>query len=405
VTVNANVVLATHGETVSEVLGDADASQAFQKFALRQPPLTHVRAAAAGGTVSTLQVRVNDLLWHQASTFYGHGPRERIYVCTTGDDGVTTVQFGDGVTGARPPTGSQNIRATYRRGIGLEGLVKPDQLSLLLTRPLGVKAVTNPVAAEGAADREELSDARNNAPLTVLTLDRIVSLRDYEDFVRAFAGVAKALATWTWDGESRGVFITVAGPRGAEIDMSGDFGQQLLGAIQQAGVPRVPVRVQSYRPGAGLFTLSGRVKIDADYETESVLTAVRTALQAEFSFEARAFGDPVNLSEVIAVMQSVRGVIAVDIDEFRRVEQPVTATFPLARFSSLVLQASRRSSLLFGERISPVSAVLKKPRQPAPPPSRLVASVPQAGTGGAAISPAELLVLAPLLPKQIGVMP
>ena len=50
-----------------------------------------------------------------------------------------------------------------------------------------------------------------NAPLTVLTLGRIVSLRDYEDFARAFAGVAKALATWTWDGERQGVFVTDRG--------------------------------------------------------------------------------------------------------------------------------------------------------------------------------------------------
>ena len=53
--------------------------------------------------------------------------------------------------------------------------------------------------------------ARRNAPLTVLTLDRIVSLRDYEDFARAFGGIAKALATWTWDGQRQGIFVTVAG--------------------------------------------------------------------------------------------------------------------------------------------------------------------------------------------------
>ena len=51
----------------------------------------------------------------------------------------TTVQFGDGVTGARLPTGQENVRAIYRKGIGLEGLVKAEQLSLLMTRPLGVK--------------------------------------------------------------------------------------------------------------------------------------------------------------------------------------------------------------------------------------------------------------------------
>src|SRR6185295_4228754 len=102
--------------------------------------------------------------------------------------GKTFVQFGDGNTGARTPTGQGNIRATYRKGIGKAGNVKAGQISLLLTRPLGVKDVINPMPASGGDDAETLAGARTNAPLTMLTLGRIVSLQDYEDFARSFAG-------------------------------------------------------------------------------------------------------------------------------------------------------------------------------------------------------------------------
>src|SRR5262249_10871273 len=217
VSMNANVAQSTHGETVQEVLGSGDASQTLQRFTLRQPPLTYVSASTPSGAQSTLEVRVNDLLWSEVATLFGHGPEERIYVTQTDDDGRTTVLFGDGRTGARLPTGQENVRATYRKGIGLAGLVKEHQLTQLLTRPLGVKGVTNPLAASGAADREGLADARRNTPLTVLTLDRIVSLQDYEDFARAFAGIDKALATRLWRGERRSVFVTVAGSNGAEV--------------------------------------------------------------------------------------------------------------------------------------------------------------------------------------------
>src|SRR5205823_2679706 len=114
----------------------------------------------------------------------------------TDDEGKTTVIFGDGKTGARLPTGVENVKTKYRKGIGLPGLVKEHKLSQLMTRPLGVKGVTNPLAATGAQDREQLADARRNAPLTVLTLGRVLSLQDYEDFARAFSGIVKALATW-----------------------------------------------------------------------------------------------------------------------------------------------------------------------------------------------------------------
>jgi hypothetical protein len=403
--VNANVALATHGETVAEVLGSGDASTPFQRFVLRQPPLTYVRSSAAGGATSTLLVRVDDVLWHEVPTLYGCGPAERVYVTRTSEEGLTTVQFGDGVTGARLPTGQENVRATYRRGIGLEGLVKTDQLSLLLTRPLGLKGVTNPVPGRNAADREQLSDARRNASLSILTLDRIVSLQDHEDFVRAFSGVAKAFATWTWDGDKRGVFITIAGGGGDEIDLDGDFGRSLDAAIRDASVPGVPVRVQSYRKAAGAFTLSARVKIDPDHETERVLAAVRVALELAFSFEAREFGQPVELSEVIAVIHSVSGVTAVDVDDLRRVPSepavPVTLLAPRAR--SLQQLALRRFGL-FASEMPRVTPLLKRPVRVVHPPSRLIAAVPQAGARGV-VSPAELLVLSPLNAEQIGVMP
>src|SRR5262249_48557978 len=151
VTIYANVAPATHGETKQEVLGSGDASQAFQQFTLKQTPLTFVSAPTASGATSTLAVRVNDIVWDEVPSLYGQGAHQQIYSARLADDGKVIVQFGDGITGARVPSGTSNMVATYRVGTGLAGLVKAGQLSLLLTRPLGVKGVTNPLAATGAA--------------------------------------------------------------------------------------------------------------------------------------------------------------------------------------------------------------------------------------------------------------
>ena len=316
VTINANVARATHGETVQEVLGSGDASQPYQRFALRQPPLTHISASTASGTESTLQVRVNDILWRETPTLYGHAPNDRVYIARRDNDGKTTIQFGDGRTGSRLPSGQENVRATYRKGIGLAGNVKTDQLSTLMTRPFGVKGVTNPQAAGGGDDAESLDGARQNAPLTVLTLERTVSLRDYEDFTRAYAGIAKALATWTLEKGERRVFITVAGPHGAAVLATSELYQNLLAALKQAGDPHVRFSVKSFRQA--YFRLAVRVKVHPDYLPEKVLAAVDQALRLQFSFESRAFGQPVILSEVIAVIQAVAGVEAVDVDKLYR---------------------------------------------------------------------------------------
>ncbi|MDX6694824.1 MAG: hypothetical protein QOF02_2427 [Blastocatellia bacterium] len=312
--INANVAAATHGESVAEVLGSGDGSKAFQSFTLRQPPLTYVSANTPSGAESTLEIRVDDLLWHEVPTFYGRGPDERIYVTRNDDDGTTTVMFGDGLTGARLPTGQENVRAKYRRGIGAEGLVKAHQLSQLMTRPLGVRGASNPLAAVGAADPENLKDARRNAPLTVLTLDRVVSLADYENFARSFSGIEKALATWVLTNEQRVIHLTIAGANGASVEPDSKLYKNLLKSLRQFGDALVPLTIESYEPR--LFRLSAALKIDPDFLPEKVLAEVETTLRAQFSFEARDFIQHVNLSEVIAIMQRVAGVVAVNVKEF-----------------------------------------------------------------------------------------
>jgi hypothetical protein len=383
VSMNANVAHATHGETVAdEALGSGDASQPYQQFTLRQSPLTYTSSSTASGAASTMKVRVNDIEWHEVPTLFGHGPRERVFVTNTDDNQKTTVEFGDGLMGARPPTGQENIRATYRKGIGMGGLVKAGQLSLLMTRPLGVKAVTNPLDATGAADPEVLDDARRNAPLTVLTLDRIVSLQDYEDFARAFSGIAKALATWTWSGQVRGVFVTVAGANGQAVGEGSSTFNNLLSAMQMAGDPYVPLRVQTYRQA--YFRMAARVKVDPDYQRDHVLAAVEKALRTSFSFDARAFGQPVTQSEVIAVMQAVPGVVAVDL-------------YKLYRPDSLAFYLPGRSHLpIIIDFFPPWSIKLLN--------NTLLAAVPQTGARGGILA-AELLTLDPAPLDDLGVMP
>jgi len=319
VTINANVARATHGETVVEVLGSGDTGQPFQRFTLRQEPLTYISSGAASGAETTFKIWVNDLRWREVPTFYGRKPDDRIYVTRTGDDGKTTVIFGDGKTGARLPSGTENVRAEFRKGIGLSGCLKPGQLSQLMTRPWGVKAVTNPLVTSGAADRESRAEARRNAPLTVLTLDRIVSLQDYEDFARAFAGIDKAMATWAWVGQKRRVFITVAGAQGAAVTGDSDLYKNLKKAIGQSGDPTIPVSVASYVQC--LFRLHAVVQVHPDHIPEKVLAAVEQELRECFSFAAREFGQPVTLSEVVAVLQDVQGVVAVNVKKLYRAEE------------------------------------------------------------------------------------
>ena len=317
VVLNANVVGASHGETVAgETLGSGDGSVPHQRFALKKPPLTYVSAATPGGASSTLTVRVDGVAWDEVPSLYGRGPADRVYTVRHDERAGATVQFGDGTVGARPPTGRENVLATYRSGIGLDGEVGADALTLLKTRPYGIRSVTNPLPASGAEDPEALEDARTNAPVTVLTLDRIVSLRDYEDFARAYAGIGKARATAVWTGETEVVHLTVADASGDPV--ADPLLSTLRAAVDGARDPLRPVVIAPYRPL--VFFVEARLLVDDAHVWGDVAAAVEAALLDAFAFERRGFAQPATAAEVVEVAHGVSGVRAVDLDAFYATE-------------------------------------------------------------------------------------
>lgn len=319
VSIYANCAVATHGETKKEILGSGNAAAGFQKFVLKQTPLTYVPAATSGGSLSTLEIRVNGIFWREVPSLYGQDGRALVYTTRIADDGKVTVQFGDGITGARLPSGLENVTASYRIGTGQDGMVGAGQISLLMTRPLGAKAVINPGAPSGANDPETRDQARNNAPYTVLTFDRIVSLADYEYFARRFSGIAKAQAVWLWNGRKRFVHLTVAGVAGSAVKDGTELAVNLNSAIKSCGLPHQQFLVQSFTHLS--FTLKANIQVKAGYLKDNVAAAVKNVLVDHFSFEKRTFGQSVTASEVIALIQSVSGVEMVDLDSLRQENQ------------------------------------------------------------------------------------
>ncbi|XHX79864.1 MAG: putative baseplate assembly protein [Stenomitos frigidus ULC029] len=324
VQIHANVVAATQGETIAErpeVLGSGDGTQPNQRFFLKKPPLTYTSAATVTGIASSLEVRVNDLLWQPVSALYNLQPTDQVYLVQIEDDGSTSITFGDGINGARLPSGLDNVVATYRSGIGITGNLAPDKLSLLKTRPLGIQTVTNLLPATGAANPESRDEIRDRAPLTVRTLERVISLRDVEDFTRTFPGIGKAQTVSLWATHSAVIHVTIAGSDGAEISPDSALYQNLVQAIEQVRDPyQSPPVVISYQQIG--FDLAATLLIDARYLPEQVEATVQEKLQQTFAFANREFGQPVTAAEVIALIQTIDGVIAVDLDFLYRVTTP-----------------------------------------------------------------------------------
>lgn len=387
-----NVVKATHGETRKEVLGSGDTRQPFQSFTLHQAPLTYVAAPNPSGVDSTLQLFVNEVRWHETDVLALLTPTDRRYLTRINDRAETTIVFGDGEHGARLPTGRENVRAEYRTGIGKVGNVNADQITTLMSRPNGVKAVTNPLRASGGADKESRDQARLNVPLALMSLDRLVSTQDYADLARTFAGIGKAVAARLADGQRELVHITIAGTDDIPIDSTSDLYQNLMLTLRRYGDPFQPFRVELRE--LRLLVISANVALFPDYVWDVVIAQVRTELLAAFSFERRALGQDVLLSEVIAAIQKVPGVSYVDVDflaavsertasgNTRRVRKPEEI---IDEMSKLLAQRDSEKTKPDREKINPLKRI----------------PVKMAGRDGTSLRPAELAILSPLVPDTL----
>jgi hypothetical protein len=306
-----NVAAATHGETVrGEIEGDGNASLPFQRFALRRSPLTYVPSARTARGESALTLLANGERWQEVPSLYAQPPTARVYTARQTDDGTTVLQFGDGSSGARLPTGRGNVTATYRHGSGLAGRLVAEQLNILLDRPVGLKTASNPAPTEGGADPEVQDHARQAAPATVKTFGRIVSLLDFELLALESGEIAKARATWVWDGLEKGVHLTVAGQLGGTF--SPDELQRLYSGLTRQRDPNHPLVLANFSRVP--IVIQATITVDADFVQADVQKAARAALLAAFAFDAVVFAMPVHLSEVYRILQDVPGVSFVDID-------------------------------------------------------------------------------------------
>ncbi|MCM1982219.1 hypothetical protein, partial [Lyngbya confervoides] len=309
VTIFGNVIQASRGESViDEVLGSGDAAQPFQTFALQKSPLTYFNdPAAPNGRRSTLSVRVNRVLWREVPSFFGQGPQDQVYIVRQSEQQETTLTFGDGKTGARLPTGIDNVIATYRYGAGA---AKPPAGAIAqLAKPVaGLRRVVSPVAAGGGADADRPQDIRRNAPTSALILGRAISTLDFEALAREFGGVINAQATWAWDETTQRAVVKVW-----FIGDGGDLAADLRSFLQGQADPTTPLVVTEAIAQPSSLVLD--VTLDPRFTPALVEDALRQALVHEetglLALANLAIGRPLFRSQLFATLLAVEGTCGV----------------------------------------------------------------------------------------------
>ncbi len=99
------------------VLGNGDVNNNSQQFKLPEEIST-------SSNLQDIKISVNNKKWRRVDALRRSTPTNRHYTIRREENGELFIQFGDGVNGAKPPSGKNNVTATYHSGAGTEGNIK-----------------------------------------------------------------------------------------------------------------------------------------------------------------------------------------------------------------------------------------------------------------------------------------
>jgi hypothetical protein len=339
----STIVTATQGVTVNSELIGVSNGQVNQTFQLADSPVI-------SGSVSLVVGSINYSEVQYLIDFNGYDP---VFSTYTNASGTTFIVFGDNISGRVPPNNAE-IYATYRVGGGAEGNVAANTIRYVLTNAASGLSVLNKFvsgsddgSAKGGADPESTDSIRINAPLSVRSLNRAVSLSDYSALVVQVSGVAKAIAIADVY-SSVTVFFAPYGDKGVQVDgvTPSTVFNTLKATVQEYLVDKIPANTTvTFQPPSYVPVLiDAAVTCLPQYKQSLVEADVNSIISELLAFDNVAFADRITLQDVLAAISSVQGVAYSQITRLVREDQNITKTVTNKALSSNVATITVGSS-------------------------------------------------------------
>lgn len=261
--------------------------------------------------------------WRQQDSLSFSREGQRDYLIEIDENDQATVIFGDGAFGAIPAPGAQ-VRATYRVGGGLKGNVLMDSIQTIVDAPplaLAGARVSNPEAATGGAEREDIASAVRHAPHVFRSLKRAVTADDYEALALEFPGVGKVRAQGTnWNT----VDLFVAPQGGGHV--SDVLEANLLAYFEDKRPVSTLIEIQDVDYVA--IYVTAEVDVESYYSAEDIREKVSRAVRDLLAFDVVDFAQTLYLSKFYEAIEEIDGVRGVNISEFRRFDELPTTIHP-----------------------------------------------------------------------------
>jgi predicted phage baseplate assembly protein len=321
---------AVHADViVDEILGAAE-GVAGGRFSVRHRPVV------PGDRPMTLGVSDDEAGWQewtQVPDFADSGPDDHHFVL---DAVAGEISFGPAVReqdgtvrqyGGVPPKGARIRVDAYLTGGGREGNLAPRAISVLKSSIAYVSRVENRRPMAGGVDGEDIENAKLRGPISLRTRGRAVTTEDFEHIaLEAAPELARVRAVAAGDGVDAGSVRVLVVPA-AEADAGRLRFDQLLPSDET--LARVAARLDECRvvgtrvlvepPAYRGITIVARLRARPRVNPTRLQDEAMRAIYGYFhpitggpEGTGWPFGRPVQVGEVYAVLQGLRGTELVE---------------------------------------------------------------------------------------------
>jgi uncharacterized phage protein gp47/JayE len=322
-------VLARHGRSVTLVSNDSNEYGELIGTSTGSPDMVFelLETPVVDGSVE-IYVQDGDLYskWTEVQHIIDSNSFEQVFVVSLDANNVTSITFGDGVSG-QIPTNFSEIRAKYIVGGGTIGNILSSTITEIVSCPglttneftalQSIINVLNDEAAIGGSDPESLAQIRYAAPLALRAVTRAVTLEDFRSLALGVSGVGKAQATaevWT------SVTMHIS-PTRTETDTD------LAPGLDDLGDPsleydRIKAEVEDYLDGKMLIgttlTIQPPEYVDVivavqytklpQYLTSEVERNIKVKIISDYGYNNLDFGDVIYQQDIEYSLQQVAGI-------------------------------------------------------------------------------------------------
>jgi hypothetical protein len=311
------IVSAMEGRTDEEELGYSNGAPS-QSFKFSSPDVIFNR------TQDTVTILVANRRWSRVDSFAYSKAGDEHYILRRDEDHYLHVIFGDGTYGKIPPT-NQLIKGIYREGGGGKGNVAAKTITVINDMPSLPSGITltvnNESVATGGRDEEDLEYAKEMGPLTWKTRDSAVTLDDYSQLAMNISGVEKAKAY----NPQLALIVVYIVPTGGGSTSSA-FKENITATLSEKKIAtdRIIVKDANYVK----IDFSFLIHIFPNYRALDVKLNCEEAIRDFLKIENMNFGETkrptgnVNYSDIIGLLEDIRGVDYIDCSLMTRRPEP-----------------------------------------------------------------------------------